>query len=334
MQTPKLCRLVFSFGFTCWMAMVNQHVYAEDCVQFDIPQTIESIALQTDTPIEGERLVQIMIPVSALVVCKNDRHVDELFFQIRGLGKGIQVVDYSPRTQTYSDVEGTISIEQRTERNANIGLDATGSGSEIVRIQGQANTRQLSANSEKYQRIPEQKLLLSSGTIDRSMGVYFKFRHSPQTTLEGGQEILLTLRVPSSWRGGMLRVDCVASGSEKYLIGEGRFVAGQSSFVVATWLNGDQQAKDLVQRYSQLESDLRNMIGRQARRVQKQRNNDPLAALFGLESSEFPRDWESNFMLYNSRSIQDQVKPRLPDSARDATDQFLAIRRGVLNLGR
>jgi hypothetical protein len=306
-----------------------------DCVRFDVPSAIPSC--DVTAPDRGQhdpRLVEIVIPVSVLAGCRSDQRVLEMMIQIRGLGNGIQVADYGPRTRLYSDIDGPIAVEQRQDRNSSVALGAAGTAADVLQLDAKASTGKTSGHTERYQRIPEQKLLLASGTINRGSGAYFKFRHSPQTTLEGGHEIILVLQVPPSWRGGLLRVDCLASGKEKYLLGEGDFSAGQASFVVATWLKGDVEARQTVQQYSMLESQIRNFARSMQRRSSQRPANDLLGGLLGKAEASLPGDWATRFALFDSRSIEGRIKPHLPRDMQQATERFLASRRDVLRLGR
>ncbi len=312
--------------------------WQDGCVNFDIPSMIPACEISNDELlVDGERLVELVIPVSSMVECRNDQRVQELLIQVRGLGTGLQVADYAPRTQLYSDVDGTIAIEQRQERKSNIGLNANGSAAGAVDLAANLGHGNTVGSSERFQKIPTQKLLLASGTVSRGKGAYFKFRHSPQTTLEGGQEIILKLRVPSSWRGGMLRVDCQASGKEKQLFGEYDFMAGNSSFVVATWLKGDSEARQVVLEYSRLESRLRGFAAAAKRQAKQDRDKDPIGQLLGYHetsTSKLPSNWAERIALFDSRSIRDNIKPYLPEGMQNATDKFLVSRRNVLLLAQ
>ncbi len=329
-STPLTAWMVLLAGVT--MPLV---VGADDaCVRFDVPSAIESCEVTDGQPLPHQRLVDIVIPISSLVGCRQDQQVLELLIQVRGLGNGIQVVDYAPRTRLYSEIEGTVAVEQHRERTSSLGLHANGSAYEMAGLDANANLGSSSGNRERYERIPEQKLLLASGTISRGSGAYFKFRHSPQTTLEGGHEIMLTLRVPATWRGGMLRVDCLATGKEKFLLREGDFRAGQASFVIATWLKGDGQAQQTVQQYSALESRIRGFARSLQNRDTQSAEKAAWGQFFGNQGSPLPDNWASQFALYDSRSIQGQIKPFLPQGMQETADQFLVSRRHVLNLAR
>lgn len=308
----------------------------ESCVKFDVPSTLPSCEVSSDVvDAENQRLVKLVVPVSTIVGCHSEKRVLELMVQVRGLGAGIQVVDYGPRTQLYSDIEGSIAVEQHQGNDTSLGIGANGSAADLVGLNVKANFGQTHGSTERFQKIPDQKLLLASGTIGRGTGAYFKFRHSPQSTLEGGHELILTLRVPASWRGGMLRVDCLATGKQRELWGESDFRAGHASFVVATWLQGDAQAQEIVERYSQLESRIYSWATANSRNSKKRAPEGLFREwMQGGSKAEASDDWMHRFALLDSRSIEGKLKPRLPQQMRRTADLFLVYRRNVLELAR
>lgn len=307
----------------------------DSCVKFDVPSTVPSCEVTVDsTAEENQRLVKLVVPVSTIVGCQREKRVLELMIQVRGLGAGIQVVDYGPRTQLYSEIEGSIAVEQHEGHDTSLGIGASGAAADLAGLNVKANFGETRGSTERFQKIPDQKLLLASGTVGRSTGAYFKFRHSPQSTLEGGHEIILTLRVPTGWRGGMLRVDCWAKGKQRELWGESDFQAGHASFVVATWLQGDAQAQEIVERYSQLESRIYNWAASNSRNPKKRAPEGLFAEwVQGAPKSE-SLDWIHRFALLDSRSIEGKLKPRLPQQMQQTADLFLVYRRNVLELAR
>ncbi len=325
--------VVVQLSFTCL-------TWGDGCVAFDVPAVVESCeVLESDafTVDPNIRLVRIDVPCSTLVQCRNEQQVLQLMLRVRGLSPGMQVSDYLPQTQTYSEIDGPIAVETNNQKTANLGIDANGTASEVVKLKASAGLGNSNGRTQRYQKIPEQKLLVASGTISRGMGVYYKFRHTNQTTLEGGHLLSITFRVPATWRGGLLRIDCQACGSEKYLLGtDDDFVAGSKTFVLATYLKGDRQAQQVANQYAQLESQLHQNAAVWSRH-QSKKKRDPLAQfgeLFAKRNSKLPENWVDKFMLYDSRSIKNEIRPYLSKSLQRATDQFVAARLRVLRLNR
>ncbi len=313
----------------------------EGCVRFDAPASVIACDVTPPDFLSGnpdERLIQLIIPVSTRVGCARQQTVPQLHIELRNIGSASQIVDYAPQTSLYSGIDGPVSVETTRETSHTLGIDASGTVGEVVKLGAKAGSGNSNGLVERYQRIPEQKLLLASGSIDRGQGVYFKFNQSPQTTLEGGHELAMTIRVPATWRGGMVRVDCRADGSEPGLFGStDQFAAGAATFLVATWLKGDPEAQAIVNRYCDIESRLREFAKQWESRQAKQSASDPIAQLgrwMGSAPNDMPEGWADRFMLYDTRSIQSRIRPRLSRDLQRATDQYLASRASLLRLAR
>lgn len=318
------------------LSIASTAVADESCVRFDVPASVPACDI---TPMEegmasGTRLVQIVVPIASRIDCKRNRPAREVQIEARVVSDLCRVEDFAPRTAMFTDIDGSITVEDRHESNTSLGVDANGSVAEAVRLSAKAGTGNIDAHTERYQRIPAQQTLIASGRLERGNGAWFRFNDSPHTTLEGENEIALTLRIPATWRGGMLRIDCDATGTQSNLLGSSSdYVAGKQSFVVAVWLKGDPEAETVVGRYCQIEYRLR-MAARRWEASRHASSKDPLSLLFGNDEPELPKGWEDRFMLYDSRSIQAHIRPHLSRPLQQATDQYLASRSNVLQLGR
>ncbi len=310
----------------------------EGCVQFDAPASVVACDVtppEMEVELPEERLVQLIFPISTRVGCDSRQAIMQMQFEIRSTGPGIQIVDYGPRTSMYSDIEGPIAVETREETSHSLGLDAGGAITDAIKLSANAGTGKTRGYSEQFHRIPPHKLLLASGTLQRGTAVYFKFNPSPQTTLEGGHQLSITMRVPRKWRGGILRVDCRAEGSESGLLGRrDDFLAGRVSFMIATWLKGDSRARTVVNQYTEIESRLRQ-VARSWQHRSGHKSGGELSQLFrSTPRPDLPANWTETFMLYDSRSIQSKIRPHLSRDLQSVTDQFLASRGQVLRLAR
>lgn len=310
----------------------------DGCVRFDTPSNVVACDV---TPPEmlfenpDQRLIQLVIPISTRISCPHNEPVMQMQIEVKSVGGNSLIVDYAPRTSMFTNIDGPIVVESRKESNVSLGIDASGSLADSVKMSAKAGTGQTNGYSEHYQKIPDQQLLLASGTLERGRGAYFKFNQSPQTTLEGGHEISVTIRVPVSWRGGMMRIDCNAVASRTGLFGHKDDVpAGKASFVIATWLKGDLEAQSIVHQYTDIESRFRHGVSLWQQRQSRNSTDDPIAVFFGGKSSPLPENWVDQFMLYDSRSISSKIRPHLSRDLQRAADQYLASRSNVLQLGR
>jgi hypothetical protein len=333
----------------------------ETCVQFDAPRKVAACDVtppeimigvqpmpESSAPVPGsgavafvgvgpaadQRLVQLAIPLTAQVTCPDKMPVMQVRFEIRMIGQDAQVVDYSPRTHLYSEFDGPVSVESSQEQKGSLGLNIESDVLPGVRIGGNAGSSVSGTQTESYQRIPEQQVLLASGTIDRGQGVFFKFNQSPQTTLEGDHTVMVTLAVPLSWRGGLIRIDCTAMAQSTSIFGQiEQREAGRSSFVVATWAKGDLEALAVVDSYIASETNLRNAV--RSIPPANKRSPNSLASWIGNQpASPLPARWASEFMLYESRSIVSGIRPHLDRKLQAKADEFLACRNNLLQLGR
>ncbi len=317
---------------------IGQLAANDGCVRFDTPSNVMACDV---TPPEmlfenpDQRLIQLIIPISTRIGCPQNEPVMQMQIEIKSVGGNSLIIDYAPRTSLFTNIEGPIAVESRKETNVSLGIDASGSIADSVKLNAKAGTGQTNGYSENYQKIPDQQLLLASGTLERGRGVYFKFNQSPQTTLEGGHELSITIRVPTSWRGGMMRIDCNATGSRSGLFGHKDDVkAGNASFVIATWLKGDLEAQSIVDRYADIESRFRQGASSWQRHQNSKSTDDPIGQFFGGKPSPLPENWVDQFMLYDSRSISSKIRPHLSRDLQRAADQYLASRTNVLQLGR
>ena len=180
--------------------------------------------------------------------------------------------------------------------------------------------------------MPEQDVLLTSGPIKRSTGVYFKLLPTSQTTLEESR-IDADVSRPSIVARGILRVDCLARGKRSYMGIEDSVVAAKAEFVTAVHLQGDTRARDLAISYSNHVQRLRN-LDRQLRN-QKPRDNwfQKIEALV-FEGSKSKPVGVSQLVLVSSPSKVRALTSRMDPQLRPIADAFLAARQDMDNLGR
>ena len=313
--------------------------WADRHTSFDVPATVEGCDVsgpdyQFQYP--GQRLIQIEVPCSVRIQCDADRVVDELAIEVQGLFPGFEVIGYAPNTQMATDIEGLVAVEDKKEKNHGLAIDVGGRLDGFSALNATAKMGDHSSLLQRYSQMPEQQLLSTSGTMKRGAGVFYKFRQNSQTTLEGTHRLVLTVRLPVTWRGGLIRVDCRASGAKQSLIGgEESYVAGGQAFVVAVYLKGDGDAKRLASQYASIERQMRDIAGQWERFQADQNAKEPFssfAKLFQKDEKGLPKNWSNQFMLYDAKSLQDQIRPHLSESLQQAADQFLEARHRVLRL--
>ncbi|MCA9239181.1 MAG: hypothetical protein KDA37_03235 [Planctomycetales bacterium] len=205
-------------------------------IEFDVPQTIlcRDVTPMDFEPVHpGDRLLQVSLPVSVVVLKGEPSRVREVIFEIDGEQAGLRVHDFSPDTTLASDQVKEIEVK-RTEQKQK-GVDASlggvlpmSGGAAHVTPSVTAGSSEQSTETVTQTRLPPKKAVLVSGAVNRRQGVYFKLRQSTQSTLEGEHLLTITFAAPADWSAGALQVECVARGEKKWLFVKQRKVWGIS----------------------------------------------------------------------------------------------------------
>ena len=320
------------------LVLITSFAIANDEIQFDVPVLVE--ARKVPSPLDGlnEQLIEIVVPVST-VVNDNKIKLDGFNFDVHWNRNVYPLVDYSPRTQMHTNVDGTISVEQNREQSTNFGLNSAITAETFGTVGGNLGSNWKDGQTLRFQRIPKQMLLVSSGTIHRGTGAFFRFYPSDQLTLEGGRELAVTFRVPSTWRGGVLRVVCSASGSRTTFGGFGEPVNATKTFVVPTCLKSDEEARQVAIQYIQNEIELRRDWASYRERLEAARPKDLLSkietALSGTPKNDFvPSSWATELIESGTDTVLVRHQRGLPAEIRNSAIEFSNSRSELYSLSR
>ena len=196
-----------------------------------------------------EKIVEATILITTRIVKGDARDLKELLFEVSSPGQRLRVRDFSPTTELTSDIAEPIRIVTTVDRQKSLGASL---GSTIVapgpidaKVTPSVNlgTAKHTGVREEQQKLPPKSPVIVSGTSNYGHGVFFKFRPSSQTTLEGVHELTCRFVVPKAWRGDWLLLACRATGDRtKYLMTtHGR--CGEARYVVGLYLEGEPDAK-------------------------------------------------------------------------------------------
>lgn len=229
-------------------------------LEFDLPERVlcrevTSADYLPATP--GDRLIEVRVPVSVVVLKGDVQRLSEVIVEIDGEAAGLTVHDFSPDTQLVAR-EGVQTMEvKRTEKlsratDASLGgmLPASG-GTATLTPTIAAGKSKSSASTITETRLPPKHAVLVSGAVNRRQGVYFKLRQSSQTTLEGEHELTVVFVAPADWEGGVLRVECVGRGQKKWLFVKQRKVWNVSTVPVELQLASYRVAKPVKEGLSE-----------------------------------------------------------------------------------
>jgi hypothetical protein len=242
LMTPRM-------GFLGATILLLGHVAAAgQSVRFDVPgfaEGREQADLQFDSLHPNEKLVKFSLDVAAHSSLGREREISAIVARFRIQAPGATIVDFCPKSEAVSAVDGVISVERIEEQNANLGyqIDTGPSLSWQAGTSGSLGGKQ--GESIRFDAKPDQQLLISSGLIDRGTGVSIQWLRTPQHPLENARPVRLTLRLPKTWRTGLLQVECHAVTRKKNsLLGDASYDAADiSRFLVPVFVEGDEPAR-------------------------------------------------------------------------------------------
>lgn len=326
------------FVLAWWILVLGaSYALAEQSIQFDVPVVVEACKVPSELEHSNERLVEIVIPVSTLISRQDRDAIKEFNFQVHWNRNVYPLVDYAPRTQMQTDIEGLIAVEEQRERNSNLGFHASGNVDRVVNLNANAGTNQSKSETLRFDRIPEQEILVASGTIHRGTGAFFRFHPSKQFTLEGGRDLIVTFRVPMNWRGGVLRVVCSAEGKRKLFAGLTEPVGAQKTFIVPTYLKGDDQARRTAIEYVQSELELRRSWANYRRKIDSANDNFLTKfenALGGGKDYSVPAGWANELIESGADGALVEYERALPATLRQLANDFASNRNSLYELSR
>ncbi len=307
--------------------------------KFDVPAMIEVNSIFNDCILADsdpyERLIEIVIPVSCWIDQRHRDHIQEFRFDVYWHRSVFPVVEYGPKTLMQSPVHGFIAVEKRDDQTVKVGGDSQIPAG-TVKVGAKLESAKSIGQTERFEAIPQHDLLVASGSINRGTGVFFRFHSAKQFSLEGGRELSLVYRVPRSWRGGIIRIDCLAVGSVKRFPGFTDELRSTVSFIVPAYLKGDREAQQVATQYVQSEQSLRldwfNYISKKPEPKFWEQVQSSWAKN-GTED-ELPTTWA--LQLIHSPNDFDLAEPtkQLPESLKTTVKHFADARRQMAGLSK
>ncbi len=235
------------------VALSASGLLAAPPVSFDAPAVVPAVPIEGDlaiTPSPDSELLEITFPVSTLVQTRQPLPAYQLWFFCQAPGVSWRVVDFAPQTELTTPYAGPLQTDTQKETSHRLGLHFAGPLEPWGN--GQA-TSELAGKEKRTTRVaeaPPMMLLQASGTIDRGTGVYYKFRPSRQTTLEGMRQLRIVVEVPRSWQTSLVRLHCLAEPIE-----EGVAPFGEAVFAVAIYRAGSSGALARAERFTMAERE-------------------------------------------------------------------------------
>jgi hypothetical protein len=273
-------------------------------VRFDLPAVVA--ARPADADPSDPTLVTIPLRLSSMIESPAAPRIDQWLVRCQPRDNATSIADYAPRTEASSDLASPIQVKQTEEQTNAIGLSVDGAYGHLAHGKAGADLTKKNVNTLQFDRIAPQHTVIASGTINRGRGVYFKLRWTAQQVLDGEKSFQITLKVPSTWRGGLIDVAVVAQSQRKTFATWEREskTIGSANFVVAAYREGDLQAAAIAVALSEAELVLRSVAAEYDAPTGVRSLLRQVAMKFDLESDDPVDGWVQ-------RLIFDRADPRL-----------------------
>ncbi len=328
--TPARFSTLFLLALTASPALATGAV-----IRFDLAPTIA--AKPAGDCRDHDNIVQCQIRISSLIVAPDSPQIDQWLVVCQPRGGELAIVDYSPKTNAESNIEGPIEVKMTDESSAAMGLSLDGNYGHVVSTNIGADRGNKKIDSRQYALAPPRKTVTASGTINRGRGVYFKLRRSHRQILEGDKTFTLTFRVSADWRGSLIDVSVLAQSQHQALAGFDKQIKtmGQSNFVVAAYREGDAEAALVSRQLADAEQALRQIAD------EKLSNNRStslsgilrrIAITLDLDAPQDNGQWIWRLLSGDADPYLDKEIQRLPVEVRvaaldycDVRDQFVGL---------
>jgi hypothetical protein len=285
-------------------------------VDFDVPAIAPAQAAVSTSQapqLPNSRFVEVAIDVTTMVSPTIKSDVNEVVIEIRTQHEDVQVADYSPRTETYTNIDGTIKVTQNRSVQREAALDATGVYPIFATATGHTAINDVNSRTVEQHELAARQMLTAAGTLDRRTGVYFKLRSNPQTVIEGARRVWLLLEVPQSWRGDLLEVRTHAFGkSRETLASKSERLLLAKRFHVAIYQVGDEVASQRAMEFSRQHLRLQQSADQFAGEVQRRAIPTPLhqiGSVLNVVKPEIADNWLESWVFGNQYQKPEEALP-------------------------
>ncbi len=304
-------------------------------VSFDAPAVVIAEPINPDVveqPTMGGDLVRLRIPVSTFQSPEFRGAVQEYIIEIDSPSQTLRVLDFWPKSELYSDIEGTVSVQRTQQSESNFNFNVSAAFEPIGRGAAQGEMHKQSSQQESFERKPPMQILSASGTIRRGYGVFFKFRPGPFPVLEGVRELAILAEVPPGWRADMLQIYMRAVGTTAHATRPQTL--GESRLWMTTHREGDRAAATAATRYVNQERALRSLAAAKQSQVASQALPTmwhKLGASLDIIDPKIPRDYLAQVVFGARNEYYDNPSTnRLPVDLRVAILDYWDVRNALI----
>ena len=315
---------------------VSGQATVNEPIKFDVPIVVATDMVPTDVDEHhtAEQLMQVVIPVSSEIHPRSKHTIETFRFDIFWGHTAYTVKDYFPKTKTFSAIQGEIATETTRETKSGFGLNLNADLESLVSGEAKAEAETSDLVKKEFKQLPDQSILVASGTSHRGTGVFFRFHRSSQTSLEGGRDLMVQFQVPQDWRAGVLRVNCFAVGTTSIIGGWENPYESSRTFVVPVYRRGDQQAKAAAVKLAGAEQRLRQAWRsyRAAKPATKPLSFSTFLVSTSNATKKLPSQWAHLLIQTGNDDYLEKYRSRLPAELEATADSFVVARQAFYQL--
>lgn len=287
-------------------------------IQFDAPAMVPAypVAWNSSSTLTAPttRLVAMSFDVSVLQAPDFRGEFLELLVVLRSNKPLVRIVDYSPRTELASNIASPIQVQQHEDYTKRWSLVAVGGYPGVGSGRGEAYGHELRNENRSFAELPSLNLLTTAGTLERGSGVFFKFRKSPQTSLEGSRRMSLLVEVPFAWQGDVVEVKIEAFGTQSSQRPDRVELLNRDRFWLAVYDAESPSSANSAIAFVNQQNRLRTVANEHHLTIQKQAFPSPIHRIghaFDIYEPTFPNDYLERWM-FGDNSHQPPAKLPVP----------------------
>ena len=338
-RMPIYSKAIFFLWFTlaALQSNVSGQATVNQPVKFDVPIVVAADVVTAEVAEHfalAEQLMQVVIPVSSEIHPQSKHDVETFRFDAFWGHTAYTIHDYFPKTQTFSAIQSEITIETVHETKSGLGLNLNADLESFVSGEATAESGTSDLVKKEFKQLPDQSILVASGTSHRGTGVFFRFHRSSQTSLEGGRDLMVQFRVPQNWRAGVLRVNCFAVGTTSMFGGWENPYEMSRTFVVPVYRRGDQQAKAAAVKLAEAEQRLRRSWRsyQAAKPITKPLSFSTFLVSTSNATKKLPSQWAHLLIQTGNDDYLKKYRSQLPAELAASADSFVVARQAFYQL--
>jgi hypothetical protein len=323
--------------------LTGQHGVAAEPVRFDAPAIAVAEAVDPgliNQPTTGGKLLRLRMPVSTFIAPTFHGTIKEFIVEIDSPQQSLRVLDFWPKTELYSDIEGSIAVDDQLRKDQQLAFSVAGGypGVGGGNASGDLRTQQQQQLQQRYSRRPPMQVLTSSGTLHRGYGVFFKFRPGDNPLLEGDREVALLVEAPHGWRGDLLQFTLRAVGhSSSSSLNARPQVLAAARMWTAVHQAHDPAAAEAARQFVHREQAVRHLAATSAGAISDRALPTvfhKVGAALDVVEPKIPRDYLAQILFASDPAYFDAATSRLPVDLRVAALDYWDQRKELLALAR